>query len=79
MSFVGLSVVDSVRPRLIGVDPIPTTFVTEELVFMMRVVPVMEAEEKKALPRFITELADYKAHALPYRKPVARVWVCRIL
>ncbi|KAL3694817.1 hypothetical protein R1sor_008468 [Riccia sorocarpa] len=30
---------------------------------------MMEAEEKKALPRFITEVADYKAHALSYRKP----------
>ncbi|KAL3697444.1 hypothetical protein R1sor_011520 [Riccia sorocarpa] len=36
---------------------------------------VMEAEEKKALPRFITEVADYKAHALPYRKPVA--WISK--
>ncbi|KAL3675770.1 hypothetical protein R1sor_025718 [Riccia sorocarpa] len=34
---------------------------------------VMEAEEKKALPRFITEVADYKAHALPYRKPIKGV------
>ncbi|KAL3697033.1 hypothetical protein R1sor_011109 [Riccia sorocarpa] len=34
---------------------------------------VIEAEEKKALPRFITEVADYKAHALPYRKPVAGI------
>ncbi|KAL3697738.1 hypothetical protein R1sor_011814 [Riccia sorocarpa] len=32
-------------------------------------VAVMEAEEKKALPRFIMDVADYKAHALPYRKP----------
>ncbi|KAL3699130.1 hypothetical protein R1sor_017152 [Riccia sorocarpa] len=34
---------------------------------------VMEVEEKKALPRFITEVADYKAHALPYRKPIKGV------
>ncbi|KAL3675806.1 hypothetical protein R1sor_025754 [Riccia sorocarpa] len=34
---------------------------------------VMEAEKKKALPRFITEVADYKAHALPYRKPIAGI------
>ncbi|KAL3675995.1 hypothetical protein R1sor_025943 [Riccia sorocarpa] len=34
---------------------------------------VMEAEEKKALPRFITEVVDYKAHALPYRKPIKGV------
>ncbi|KAL3686809.1 hypothetical protein R1sor_013118 [Riccia sorocarpa] len=34
---------------------------------------VMEAEEKKVLPRFITEVADYKAHALPYRKPIKGV------
>ncbi|KAL3687539.1 hypothetical protein R1sor_013848 [Riccia sorocarpa] len=34
---------------------------------------MMEVEEKKALPRFITEVADYKTHALPYRKPVAGI------
>ncbi|KAL3689378.1 hypothetical protein R1sor_015687 [Riccia sorocarpa] len=27
------------------------------------------AEEKKSLPRFITEVADYKSHAKPYHQP----------
>ncbi|KAL3687115.1 hypothetical protein R1sor_013424 [Riccia sorocarpa] len=27
------------------------------------------AEEKKSLPRLVTEVADYKGHALPYRQP----------